>query len=61
MGSWIEARLSISLRLTAFVEIEKEWYSWEIKDASLGLNLQGSVGATMELKVGGELRLVGYH
>lgn len=57
-GSSIEARLAISLRLTAFVEIEKKWYIWEIKDASVGLKLQGSVSATLDLKVGGELRLV---
>lgn len=40
------------------MEIEKKWYIWEIKDASVGLKLQGSVSATLDLKVGGELRLV---
>ncbi|KAL9982165.1 hypothetical protein ACROYT_G010976 [Oculina patagonica] len=58
-GSSIEARLAISLRLTAFVEIEKKWYSWKIKDASVGLELHGSVSATLDLKVGGELRYSG--
>jgi len=53
----IQARLTFSLRLTAFVDIEKTWIG-KIKDVSIGLKLQGNLESSLEMSIAGELRFV---
>ena len=51
----IVAHLSFSFGMTAFVDIEKNFWG-KIKDASLGLKLEGNVDASLETSIHGELR-----
>lgn len=57
-GSKVEGFFRASLRLTVSVGVEKEWYSWKITDAYVGLDLHGKIDFTVELRVSAGLRLV---
>lgn len=53
----LEARLRLYLRLTAFVDIEKTWLG-KLKDASLGLTLEGSMDSSLVMSISGKIRFV---
>ena len=48
----------MSLRLTAFVEIEKKWLGVGENVASVGLKLEGNMESSLHLSISGELRFV---
>ena len=51
----VEAGLAASLRLTAFVDIEKSFWG-TLKEAAIGLKLEGSLDSNLEIKINGKLR-----
>lgn len=51
----VEARLTASLTLTAFVSIEKNFWG-TLKEATIGLKLEGNVDSTLEIKINKKLR-----
>lgn len=58
LSTWnakIEARLVFSLYLNLFVNIEKSFFGG-MKDASIGLLLQGSLDSSLEISISGKLR-----
>lgn len=58
LSTWnakIEARLAFSLHLNLFVNIEKNFFGG-MKDASIGLLLQGSLDSSLEISISGKLR-----
>jgi len=58
LSTWnakIEARLVFSLYLNLFVNIEKSFFGG-VKDASIGLLLQGSLDSSLEISISGKLR-----
>ena len=57
-GSAVEGQVSTSLRLTVSIEIEKKWYSWEVIDSYVGLELEGRIDFTVDLRIVGGLRFV---
>lgn len=54
-GATVEARLTASLKLIAFVSIEKS-FRGTIKDATIGLKLEGNVDSTLQIKINKKLR-----
>lgn len=51
----VEARLTASITLTAFVSIEKSFWG-TLKEATIGLKLEGNVDSTLEIKINKKLR-----
>ena len=51
----VEARLSASLTLTAFVDIQKSFWG-TVKEAAIGLTLEGKVDSNLEIKINKKLR-----
>lgn len=54
-GATVEARLTASIKLTAFVSIEKS-FRGTLKEAIIGLKLEGNVDSTLEIKINKKLR-----
>ena len=50
--------LFMNLRLSVFVSIEKKFFGVGLKDASVGLELEGSLQFSLQFSLNGELRLV---
>lgn len=50
--------MSMYLRLTAFVKTETKWFGLGIKDAAVGLKLEGGMDFSCDISVHGELRFV---
>ena len=51
----VEAGLAASLRLTAFVDIETSFWG-TLKEAAIGLKLEGNLDSNLEIKINGKLR-----
>ena len=51
----VEARLSTSLTLTAFVDIQKSFWG-TVKEAAIGLTLEGKMDSNLEIKINKKLR-----
>ena len=57
-GAAVDCQVSASLRLTVSIEIEKKWYSWEVIDSYVGLELEGRIDFTVDLRIVAGLRFV---
>ncbi|XP_022809251.1 uncharacterized protein LOC111346215 [Stylophora pistillata] len=52
----VQVSLEMFFQVTMFLEIEKKWFKPGIKDATAGLELEGSLDFSLDLSVDGELR-----
>ena len=54
----MQVSLDMYLRLRVSVEIETKWLGLGIKDASIGIKLEGKLDFSLEFYLDGELRCV---